>query len=340
MTWKEIRRAIERSALPLSAKFSQGIKASPDTVTSAPAGRPSVTARHPFKPGERSAQPPAAGHRGGSHGIETRPGTASMPGLRPSAGDPESDPSQGRAVQLIRQAEKDRRDGIPPHRAVNAIQIRSTESPHAHLESSPWGLALENLARRLLPPLRPKRLLVRSHIEARIPEVSAEALFPESWLDWAASRPAPARPFGHPVQQSRRLACDLGEGVGRDSTCVIVRDDWGILEIVCSATVGLPEAAQLIARLARQYGIPAERCSMIGSVFGRISIICSPAGLPGCVGYAGESSPQSGDFTNLRTEAAFMFRRLDLTWQPEAGRAVRPDFHIPPDRTGKGCGLN
>jgi len=32
-------------------------------------------------------------------------------------------------------------DGVAPRLAVNAIRIPSTESPHAHREKSPFGLA-------------------------------------------------------------------------------------------------------------------------------------------------------------------------------------------------------
>ena len=49
--------------------------------------------------------------------------------------------ADGRFVELIRQADTDRPDSIPPRLAVNAIRIPSTESPHANLEKSPWGLA-------------------------------------------------------------------------------------------------------------------------------------------------------------------------------------------------------
>ena len=46
------------------------------------------------------------------------------------------------------------------------------------------------------------------------------------------------------------MAIDLAEGVGRDSTCILVRDDLGILEVVTSNTMGLPEAAEAVCRLA------------------------------------------------------------------------------------------
>ncbi len=50
---------------------------------------------------------------------------------------------QGRFVDLIRHADRDRADKVPPRLAVNAIRIPSTESPHAHREKSPFGLAVK-----------------------------------------------------------------------------------------------------------------------------------------------------------------------------------------------------
>ena len=35
----------------------------------------------------------------------------------------------------------------------------------------------------------------------------------------------PQVPPTHPVNFTRRIACDLSEGVGRDSTCIVVVDD-------------------------------------------------------------------------------------------------------------------
>ncbi len=45
---------------------------------------------------------------------------------------------QGSYVDLIRQADRDRADKVPPRLAVNAIRIPSTESPHVYREKSPF----------------------------------------------------------------------------------------------------------------------------------------------------------------------------------------------------------
>src|SRR5262249_39767713 len=134
-----------------------------------------------------------------------------------------------------------------------------TESPHAHLDRSPWGLAdrtwLEAQARQYGADSQ----WYRTHVLAEIPTIAEDALIPEPWLDAAAGRGRPIAPPGHPVLRSRRLACDLGEGVGRDSSCVLVRDDWGILDVTFGSALGLPEAASVIARKAWEHTVPPDR---------------------------------------------------------------------------------
>jgi hypothetical protein len=49
--------------------------------------------------------------------------------------------AEGRFIELIRQADQDRADHLPQLQAVCAIQVPSTDSPHAGLEESPYGLA-------------------------------------------------------------------------------------------------------------------------------------------------------------------------------------------------------
>lgn len=84
--------------------------------------------------------------------------------------------AEGRFVDLIRQADKDREDCIPPNKAVCAIRIPSTESPHAHLEKSPYGLADRTWLEACYRHYGSNSLWVGSHIDARIPELSADVL--------------------------------------------------------------------------------------------------------------------------------------------------------------------
>jgi hypothetical protein len=238
----------------------------------------------------------------------------------------------GRFVELIRQAEKDRKDGVPPRLAVNAIRIPSTDSPHAHLERSPCGLADRTWLEAQTRQYGPDSQWVRSHIKAEIPTVAEDSLIPERWLDGCAAAARAIPPSGHPVLRSRRIACDLGEGVGRDSSCVLVRDDWGIVDVTFGNTLGLAEAAEVIARKAWEHGVPPERITYDRVGIGRdFPLHLERRGLEGCLGYAGAGKPRSTDFTNLRSEAAWRLRqRLDPQWLPGGPGAGKVPFAIPP----------
>ena len=242
--------------------------------------------------------------------------------------------AEGTFVDLIHQAEKDRRDKVPPHKRVHAIQVASTDSPHADLDESPYGLAdriwLEAMARRY----GKHSLWWASHILARIPTVSAESLIPDAWLDWAAAQPRVAIPPFDPRAGRRRIACDLGEGVGRDSSCIFVRDDLGVLDYRGGNAMGLEAAASAIAELARKWRVDAPNISYDRMGLGtKFANNLARVGIHGAIGYAGEGTPLSSDYTNIRTEAAFNLRtRLDASWIPDVRRPgiLQPHFHIPP----------
>ncbi len=72
--------------------------------------------------------------------------------------------AEGKFVELIRQAERDRGDNLPPRLAVNAIQIPSTDSPHAGLERSPFGLADRTWLETMYRKYGRDALWARSHI--------------------------------------------------------------------------------------------------------------------------------------------------------------------------------
>ncbi len=334
VTWKELRLAVENSLIPLGAKISKGVKCSPQTLT---VGSGWQALGYSTTTCERAS---------GQHNRKILVGITEASAVEDEIWDAADSfkytklfaycnplRPDGRVVKLIHQAEKDRRDGVPKHLAVNAIRVPSTDSPDADLDESPRGLAdktwLADCARRY----GVTSLWYRSHVLAEIPTVSAESLLPDAWLDWAAAQTRPAVPVNHPIHQTRRLACDLSEGVGRDSTCVLVRDDWGILEVIVSNTIGLPEAAQLMRTLGQKWGIPPGRMSYDVLGVGRsMKNHLSRHGLEAAVPYAGEAGSLDPSFTNLRTEAAWKLRnRLDPQFiadsrNPHAGRQP---FSIP-----------
>jgi len=200
------------------------------------------------------------------------------------------------------------------------------------LQKSPWGLAdrtwLEATARRY----GVGSLYYRSHVLAEIPAIDADVLIPEAWLDFAASTRRPTLPPGHWTEKTRRISVDLGEGVGRDSSAVLVRDDLGILEVIWGPALGLGEAAEAVYRMAAKWRVPGERISYDRVGIGRdFHHHLTARGLV-AVGYAGDGGARSRDFTNIRTEAAWLLRqRLDPHYAPDPSclSATQPPFTIP-----------
>lgn len=336
VTWKEIRKALDGARFPMGARTSLGPKASPQTVTLPGIGWQALgysTTNVERASGQHNRKLLVVVEEASGVEPEVYEALDSLKFARLLAiGNPIR--AEGTFVDLIHQAERDRRDGVPPHQRVHAIRVASTDSPHAHLDESPCGLAdrtwLEAMARRY----GRKSLWWASHIEARIPAVSAEALIPDAWLDWAAAQPrAPIPPFD-PRAGARRISCDLGEGVGRDSSTIFCRDDLGVLDYRGGNAMGLEGAAQAIADLARKWRVEPANISYDRMGLGtKFDNHLARVGIKGAIGYAGEGTPRSKDYTNLRTEAAFTLRtRLDASWVPDVRKPhlLQPHFHIPP----------
>lgn len=242
--------------------------------------------------------------------------------------------SRGRFVELIRQAEKDKRDGIPPDRAVNAIRIPSTDSPDAHLDESPRGLADKTWLADLERRYGRNSLYYRSHVSAEIPEVDADQLLDPAWLDACVSCGPPARdPRDLALFRSRWLSIDLGEGTGRDESAMFVTDDLGILDCEAGNTIGLNEAAAKADRLRKRWQIPDERISYDRVGIGRdFRNHLQRIGIHGAIPYAGSGPAREPHrFTNLRSEAAWRFRdRINPDYSPDPfRRAIQSPFHVP-----------
>jgi hypothetical protein len=321
VTWREVRRALEGAVVPWGGRISHAIKASPALVEVLPGW-------HALGYSTTSVERASGQHSG--HLLVIVEEASGVPDETWDAidslgyerllviGNPIR--AEGRFVQLIRQADADRRDGIPEAERVNAIRIPSTESPHASWDKSPVGLADRPWIEGMIRKYGPNSLWVRSHIKAEIPELSAETLIPQGWLDFLyAQTPAP-RPYAHPINATRRIAVDLAEGVGRDATTVLVRDDWGVLDCTVSSALGLPEAAALVARKARDFAVDHARISYDKLGIGRqFPSYLARWGIQNAVPYAGEASPSDRDaFVNLRSEAAWRLRnRLDQRYCPD-----------------------
>lgn len=335
VTWKEIRRAVNHSKFPLGMRVSEGIHGSPlrASVRGDWGALGYSTTSVERASGQHNPKLFVIGEEASGIADEIYDAIDSLNFSRLLLiGNPIR--STGRFVDLIRQSDKDRRDGVPRHRAVNAIRVSSRESPDAHLEKSERGLAdrawIEGNERRH----GKTSLWVKCHIDAEIPTVDAEQLIPEAWLDWAASQAKRVLPPGHPINKTRRISCDLGEGVGRDSSAIVLRDDWQVLKVVWGAALGLAEAAEQIWVLMREFEVLEERISYDRVGIGReFPHHLAARGITRAVGYAGDGTPRSDDFTNLRSEAAWLLRqRLDPNYVPAPGQPElsRPFFAIPP----------
>ncbi|MGO9918308.1 MAG: hypothetical protein ACLQIB_26880 [Isosphaeraceae bacterium] len=337
VTWKEIRRALDGCRLPFRPRISGGRKASPAMVEMRPGWQ---ALGYSTTSVERAS---------GQHAkdllviVEEASGVEgeiwdALESLKYSKlvaiGNPIR--AEGRFVDLIRQADTDRADGIEPRTAVCAIRIPSTESPHATWEESPYGLADRTWLEACYRRYGRDSLWVRSHIRAEIPEVSAAALIDPAWLDLATTIGRPSLPPNHPVHRSRRIAVDLGEGVGRDDTAILVRDSDGILDLVAGSALSLASAAEEVARLARAWAVDVSRISYDGIGIGRtFHNYLAKVGLKDAIRYAGAGRPREpGRFTNLRTEAAWRLhdrlnpdRHTDNRY-PNTSRQI--PFSIPP----------
>ncbi len=317
VTFKEIRRCLESAVIPFGGKLSSGIKASPSMIEIAPGWQAlgfSTTSV------ERAS---------GQHAQHLLAVVEEASGVEDFVfdaidslgyerlvciGNPVR--AEGKFVDLIRQADRDRADNVPPSLAVNAIRIPSTDSPHARLPKSKFGLADRTWLDAMYRKYGKNSLWVASHIDARIPAVAAEQLIDLSTLDHHNAQVRPQVPPTHPLNRTRRISCDLSEGVGRDSTCIMVVDDWGVLDVVLGNGMGLPEAAEAIFRLAGKWNVPHDRISYDKLGIGRnFPNHLAQRGITMAVPYAGEGRPRDpASFVNLRTEAGWKLRnRLDTT---------------------------
>jgi hypothetical protein len=321
ITWKEIRRALDSALIPFGVRLSNGIKASPQLVEVAPGWQALGFSTTSVERASGQHSPHLLVVVEEASGVEPEIWEAidSLGYERLVAiGNPIR--AEGKFVDLIRQAEKDRNDKIPDNEATNAIQIPSTMSPHAEWDKSPWGIADRPWLESMYRKYGRDSLWVASHIDAKIPSVSAETLIPEGWLDFAYSQERRKVAFDHPIHATKRISCDLGEGVGRDSSCILVRDNWGVLDVVFGPNIGLAEAAAIIAKKSQQWQIPANRVTFdkagIGRNFPNYLAKFNDANgvsLSNAKPYIGEGSPMSSDFTNLRTECGWKLRnRLNV----------------------------
>jgi phage terminase large subunit len=233
--------------------------------------------------------------------------------------------ADGEFVKLAERGEREANDASIPARAkVRTITIPSTDSPDIHLEESPRGLADATFLANSIRQYGADSRWVRCHIKAIRPRLSHDQLILADWFDRCLGR---KRSEDH-AWGVRRLACDLGEGVGRDKSVFLIRDDLQILEIVATAEMGIPAAAVEFDRLARKWHVRQDRCTYDALGIGRdMPLYLEPLGMTECLGFKGSYSG-GPDFTNLRSAAAWAIHNaLDPGRPGHVPFAIADDEH-------------
>src|SRR5574337_408308 len=296
VTWKEIRRAVAGSPIPLGATISKGIKTSPHTVRLGEGW-------HALGFSTTSVERASGQHAGEllviveeASGIDESIWAAieSLGYTKLVAiGNPLR--AEGGFVDLCEQAASDRARGVHRREAVKHVNAPSTMSPHATWDKSPVGLAdrtwLDAAERRY----GKDSLWYRAHVLAIRPTVANEQLIPTASLDRcvagaSASAGAAMRAAGRGGKTV--IGCDVGEGCGNARTVVVVRDDQGVLELHASRYAGPADAAETICRLAEKHAVREEDVSYdgAGQTGKRLGNALSRRGLQRVRPYFGSSS--------------------------------------------------
>lgn len=342
VTWKEIRRAVQGDdgdpenapPIPLGAKMSQGIKTSPHTVV---LGNRWQALGFSTTTVERGS---------GQHAEELLVIVEEASGVDPeiwqaidslkaskilAIGNPLR--ADGGFVDMCNQAISDRLANIPIKESVGYSNVPSTMSPHAKWDKSPFGLAdriwLEQQARKY----GRDSLWYRAHVLAIRPKQSHERLIQPEHLDACYSLAAKEYAEAERLARrggTRRISCDVGEGVGNARSVIVVRDDVGILEIFASTFATPHDTAVAISGMAHKWRVAPESISYdgAGQTGKRLGNALAGQNLPAARAYFGSGSG-GRRCTNLRTAAALaLARRIDPDTHLASG-SPNPPFHIP-----------
>lgn len=335
VTWKEIRRAIDRCPFTMGARISAGIKTSPHTVTLGPGWQAlgySTTSVERAS-GQHAGQLLAIVEEASGVERETWDGIESLGYSKLVAiGNPLR--TDGGFVDLCNQAASDAARGIPARESVCYRNLPSTASPHAHLDRSPVGLADRTWLDAVARKYGESSLWYRCHVLAIRPTLSHEQLIPDVDLDRCISeetRSIVEKLRADGKGGARRIGCDVGEGVGNARTVLFVRDELGTLAIEASRYTGPRDAAERMARLAELHGVRELDITFdgAGQTGKRLGNCLAALGLGRARPHFGSGSGGTR-CTNRRTACALaLARRLDPDHYRGPGTSFVP-FHIPP----------
>ncbi len=197
---------------------------------------------------------------------------------------------------------------------INVITVPSLESPHAQWTRSPWGLADRTWLELSRSEYGEDSLWWRCHVLAQFPDEISQALLAAAWLNEAGR-------IIHVRAGPVRLTVDLALGNDGDETCLMARDDNGILGAWSSNRWTLEEAAKQTHDRYREFGVRGEHVVYdSGGIGADFDNRLRALGIAGAKGYLG-SRGGGEKFANLRSAAGWAFRR-----RLDPGRAYRkPD---------------
>ena len=189
------------------------------------------------------------------------------------------------------------------------ISISSLESPHAHLDRSPVGLADKGYLEMMRSTYGEDSPQWRARVLGIFNDEDEFALIPNAWLDRCTT------PHTNQEHGPLTLAVDLSKGTGRgDSSVIIVRDNDSLIFMDSSTTWKFPEGVgERVKQIATEYKIPGNKIIYdsggLGEGFG--FVLSSHFGLPGAYGYVGgETGGRLA--TNFRGASALALKnRLD-----------------------------
>ena len=206
-------------------------------------------------------------------------------------------------------------------------------SPHAHLPRSPVGLADKVWLEACGPRAgreQPVVSLARSGAEAQTgqrdidPAGVAESCSQRRHRGRCEDAPSCGASIG-----KLRLGCDVGEGVGRSQSVIVVRDDLGVLEIFANQFESKAETAHAICGLAQKWQIGLEGIIFDGNGnTGRDILRALEWRYPVRVGTVLRLEARGEMVHQSRTAcAAALARRLDP--DPARGLTTRKPFAFP-----------
>jgi phage terminase large subunit len=199
---------------------------------------------------------------------------------------------------------------------INVIEISSLESPHAHLQRSPFGMADAGFIENARHEYGEESLWWACHVLGKFPGEMDQALLLMAWLNLAAQTL-------HVRKGPVRLGVDIAKGLEGDQSMIVARDDAGILNAWWSRVWDLETLAKQTRLRALELDVRPAHITFdetgIGTDFAnRLKAV----GIEGAKGFMG-SHTGGEKFGNLRSMVAWAFRRR-LDPGRAAGTTVQP----------------